>query len=54
MSEERNERQVYEGERRERGEDRRKKVRRKSDLLMTLLKYSCVALVTALLVKYFG
>lgn len=55
MSEERNERGVFEGESRQpRGADRRKTPRRKSDLLMTLLKYLSVALVASLLVKFLG
>lgn len=54
MSEERNERTVFEGERQARGDDRRKISRRKSDILMTFLKYLSVALVAALLVKFLG
>lgn len=55
MPEQRNERSVFEGEsRRARGTDRRKSPRRKSDILMTVLKYLSVAIVTSLLVKYLG
>lgn len=55
MSEERNERAVFEGSnQRSRGPDRRRASRRKSDLLMILLKYASVALVAALLAKYLG
>lgn len=55
MSEKRNERGVFEGESlHTRGADRRKSPRRKSDILMTLLKYLSVAMVAALLVKYLG
>ncbi len=55
MSEERNERAVFEGEnRREQGADRRKATRRKSDFVMMVLKLFSVAVVAALLVKFFG
>ncbi len=55
MSEERNQREVFEGEhRRERGPDRRRAPRRKTDLIGTLFKYLAVALVAALLAKYLG
>jgi len=55
MSEERNERRVFEGENLQvRGADRRKLPRRKSDIQMTLFKYLSIALVAALLVKFLG
>ena len=55
MSEERNERRVFEGESQQvRGPDRRKLPRRKSDILMTLFKYLSFALVVSFLVKFLG
>jgi hypothetical protein len=56
VSEERNERAVFEGvkEHSRTGSDRRKKSRRKSDMVMTVLKYLAVALLAALLAKYLG
>lgn len=55
MSEERNERRVFEGENLQvRGADRRQRPRRKSDILMTLFKYLSFALVVSLLVKFLG
>jgi hypothetical protein len=56
VSEERNERAVFEGvkEHSRSGVDRRKKSRRKSDMVMTVLKYLAVALLAALLAKYLG
>lgn len=56
MSEERNQRKVFEGGHnyKRAGGDRRKAARRKSDLAVTILKYLAVALVAALLVKYLG
>ena len=55
MSEEHNERKLFEGNAQfskpKRGADRRKKLRRKSDVFFTILKYACVALMAALLVK---
>jgi hypothetical protein len=50
MSEERNERPIYDGMQR-RGPDRRRSGRRKSDLLKNVFRYFLVALATAVLVK---
>lgn len=54
MSEERNQRDVFEGGKSysRTGGDRRKAPRRKTDLLMTTLKYLAAALLAALMVKY--
>ncbi len=50
MTEERNERPIYNGSHR-RGPDRRQEQRRKSDMLKTVFRYLVVALVAAALVK---
>ncbi len=55
MSEERNRRDVFEGgSLQERGSDRRKALRRKTDIARALLKLLAVALIGALLIKLFG
>jgi len=56
MSEERNERALFEGGKSysRTGGDRRRGARRKADVFMGLLKYFSVALLAALLVKYLG
>lgn len=56
MSEERNQRDVFEGGQRFKraGGDRRKSPRRKSDLAFSLLKYLAVAVFAALLSKFLG
>lgn len=52
MSEERNERPVYEGRGMQyRGPDRRKKIRRKSDLVKHYFKYLTVIVLTVVVVK---
>ena len=52
MSEQRNERPLYEGRGVQyRGPDRRKKIRRKSDLIKHYFKYFMVVMLTVVVVK---
>lgn len=52
MSEERNQREVFDGKT-YRAPSRRRKTRRKSDQLIKLLKYLVVVIVTVTIVKLF-
>jgi hypothetical protein len=56
VSEEHNERPIFEGGKSydRTGGDRRKVPRRKTDLVITILKYLAAAVLAALLVKYLG
>jgi hypothetical protein len=53
MSEERNQRDLFEGKM-QRGPERRVAYRRKADYFYAFLKYLAVALLAALMVKYLG